>query len=347
MLKKLALILAIAAVVGTAAFITLRMNSMALMRSYIERKVPSTLQQQTVTDRRFEIVFCGTGSPLYQPDRAQPCLGVVAGGRFFLFDAGQGASRQLHAVGAPILSLDAVYLTHLHSDHISGVGDVLHNGWLYGRRNQVNLVGPPGTTKFLNGVRQSFEDDMHERQRIVGIKPDGSHLDMAKARDLKIEGDGAIPVYSENGVLISAFRVDHPAWDFAYGYKIEYGGKTVVVSGDTRYTPAIVTHARDADLLIHEAVNLEMMRTITKAVAKHGGNVDPKRIERIRTTHTPTNEVATAAAKAGVERLVLTHLIPPIPALGFIEGAFIKGMDKIYDGEIVVARDGMRIKLLE
>lgn len=119
----------------------------------------------------------------------------------------------------------------------------------------------------------------------------------------------------------------------------------IVISGDTRYAPNLVRHARAEDVLIHEALNVDMMQTISGALRKHGGGVDPERMNLIISVHTPADELAALATKANVERLVLTHLIPPIPANGFVEAEFTAGMNKLYEGDITVARDGMRMDL--
>ena len=103
----------------------------------------------------FSILFCGTGSPNRTPDRGQPCTAMVANGKLFLFDAGEGAIGKLTEARAPTGVLEAIFLTHLHSDHISGVAEVLHNTWLYGRRTPVRVAGPAGTgdiLKHFNGA---------------------------------------------------------------------------------------------------------------------------------------------------------------------------------------------------
>lgn len=322
-------------------------NRSSIISSQIERQVRAGVEAQRVTDEVFEVVFCGTGSPQFQPDRGQPCTAIVAGGKLFVFDTGQGAAQRLQAAAVPFHSLEAVFLTHLHSDHISGLGDVLHNSWLYGRQQQVEIIGPAGTERLRDGVAQSFEADLAERLNTIGSEYRNADNSMGTARNVLVRGDDLLTVYEQDGIVISAFAVEHPNWDHAYGYKFEFQGKTVVISGDTRYATNLIQHSRDADLLIHEALNVDMMQTISGALRKHGGGIDPERMNLIINVHTPTDDLARLATEANVERLVLTHLIPPIPSNGFVEAEFTAGMDKLYDGEITVARDGMRIDLSE
>lgn len=322
------------------------LNPDALIEKTVQKQVAETFDSQDISDSRFEIIFCGTGSPQRREDRGQPCLGIVAAGKFFLFDAGQGTAQRLNQFRAPLQRLDTIFLTHLHSDHMSGLGETLHNGWLYGRQHLVEVVGPPGTEKVLAGYQQVYEDDIEERQRVLGSEYLDTRSGMGKARDVRIDDEGATTVYKKDGVLIEAFRVDHPDWPYAYGYRVSFKGKLVVISGDTAYTPAFKHHAQGADILIHEALNVDLMAMLASALDKQDTGMDPARMKRISKVHTPTDLVAKTAQEAGVKKLVLTHLIPPIPASRPVERFFSRGMGDIYEGEIIVARDGMRIVLI-
>lgn len=344
MRKKWMISIAVVIAIAATGFFLFKANTDHIMAWQVERTVKATLVAQKVDDDRLELIFCGTGSPSYQADRGQACLGVLAAGKLFVFDTGQGAAQGLQSVNAPMLKLEAVFLTHLHSDHISGLGDVLHNSWLYGRKSEVTTFGPPGTEQTLAGMRLAFAEDLSERNEIIGSEYQNSADAMGMARDVEVAGNQLLDVYKKDGVTISAFTVDHPKWDHAYGYKITYRGKSVIISGDTRYSENLVRHSAGVDVLIHEALNENMMKTIASVLREQGSEtVDPDRMELIINTHTPTHDLAKIAAEAKVKKLVVTHLIPPIPANGVTENMFIDGMADIYSGEIVVARDGMRI----
>ena len=347
-MRKILIGLGALVAIGVAAFFWVQNNKMALIKSQIDRNIEAMLETQTFPASRFEVVFCGTGSPQYNPDRGQPCLGVIVGGRFFLFDAGQGSAWQLTEYGLPFLSLDTIFITHLHSDHMSGVADVIHTGWIQGRTHIVDVVGPPGTDALLDGIYEAYKDDVDERVNAMG---EGSLLEgqyaFGASHEVDIEADEVVTVFDEDGILIQAFKVDHPDWSAAFGYRVDFGGKSIVISGDTKYTKAIGKHAQGVDYLIHEVINMEMMRSAGSAMEKHGAGITPERLELIAAVHTPTLEVAQSAVDANAKTLVLTHLIPPIPASTFVESAFVEGMDKVYEREIIVARDGMRLTLIE
>ncbi len=266
-----------------------------LVRMVIEGVVTSRAAVSEVPEDRFELLFCGTGSPNRTPSRGQPCLAAIAGGRLFLFDAGEGAIGALTQYNAPLPFLDTIFLTHLHSDHISGVGEVLHNTWLFGRTQEVEVVGPPGTTAMLEGFSLAYEADILERQHLLGQNETYPELVMGNARDLTVPSDEMRVVYDQDGVTVEAFRVEHGEWFEAYGYRMTYAGKTVVISGDTRKTAVISSAAKGANLLIHEAVNVDAMDTIAQALKAHDMGIPSDRIAQITAVHTSTLEVAELA----------------------------------------------------
>ena len=306
---------------------------------------------QTIPAGRFELLFCGTGTPKFSPERSQSCLAVVAGGRLLLFDAGMGAAHQLRTFEAPTEKLEAVFLTHLHSDHVAGLGNVLHDTWHFGRDRQVEIIGPPGTDRVHRGFMAVFTEDEEMRRSGVELGYENKNSAMGQSREVRIETDEAITVYDQAGVVVKAFRVDHPTWRYAYGYRVDYAGTSVVVSGDTAYAPTIVEHGRGADVLVHEAMNVQMMRISAEVLQERAGGgvgaISDERLQFIESRHTPTHEVARVAQEADVETLVVTHFTPPIPANWLAEYAFTRGMGEIFDGQILVARDGTRLRLLD
>jgi ribonuclease Z len=167
------------------------------------------------------------------------------------------------------------------------------------------------------------------------------------ARDVLVNGDSAELVYQSGGLSIRAFRVDHPDWPHAYGYRVEYKEKVIVISGDTRASDGIRRHAKDADILIHEAINTEIFEFVGEQMEIQGGPMPKGRMALITNVHTPTLELANLAHEAGVRNLIITHLIPAVPALWIADKFFIDGMEQIYKGNIIVARDGQWIEVLE
>ena len=147
-----------------------------LLFKVAEKKVSEIVASNTLDKNDFKLLFCGTGSPNRTVERGQPCTALIADGKLFLFDAGEGTIAKLIEYGAPIGQLKTIFLTHLHSDHISGVAEVLHNTALYGRRHEIETFGPPGTEKVAKGFELTYEEDLTERQRVLGPE----NLDIAQ-----------------------------------------------------------------------------------------------------------------------------------------------------------------------
>jgi len=293
----------------------------------------------------FSILFCGTGSPNRTPDRGQPCTALIANGKLFLFDAGEGAIGKLAGARAPTGVLEAIFLTHLHSDHISGVAEVLHNTWLYGRRAPVRVAGPTGTGDIIKHFNSAYQLDLTERQRVLGVENIDPELAFPVAEDIRIPYQGVKEpqlqvVYADGDLTIGAFLVDHPDWPQAFGYRIQYRDKVVVISGDTRPSDGVRYFAKGADLLIHEALNSEVFEYIGEQLEQQGAPMTQERIALITHAHTKTDELAQIAEETGVKNLVITHLIPAMPATWIADQFFVDGMADHYAGNISIARDG-------
>jgi len=337
-MRKPILIVCSLAVIG---FLTLNhYNFSPLIYWTAKNEIRHMLENEHVTGDEFKFLFCGTGSPNRTPNRGQPCLALLVAGKLFLFDAGEGAIAKLREYGAPLSKLDKIFLTHLHSDHMSGVAEVLHNTWLYGRRNEVELVGPPDTEAMLANINRVYHEDLVERQRVLGVENISTELAFGSARDVVVNKGSMDVVYENNGLLIKAFHVDHKDWSHAYGYRIEYKGKSIVISGDTAPSDGIRTYAKDADILIHEALNEPLMTLIGEQFDELNGPIPGSRMKKISSVHTTTLELAEIAQHAKVKKLVLTHLIPALPSIWIAERFFVAGMDDIYGGDITVAEDG-------
>jgi ribonuclease Z len=293
------------------------------------------------------VELCGTGSPLPDPDRASACTAVVAGGHLLLFDVGPGAWKQVDLEDLPTSALAAVFLTHFHSDHIGDLGEAITQSWIAGRTEPLEVVGPPGTAEVVAGFAEAYAADARARVAHHGE----AALPAAGATAVAHEGPAfegvdaePIGVWERDGVRVLMFPVDHRPVSPAVGYRIEYAGRSVVVSGDTRKSASVERAARGTDLLIHEALEANAVRRASSVAARLGQDRLAKLANDIPGYHTTPVEAAEVAQAAGAKKLVLTHLVPA-PRNVFMRRIFLSGTGGVYDGEIVLGEDGMRFDL--
>lgn len=207
----------------------------------------AALDAQNAPASDFRVTLLGTGSPILSLTRFGPSTLVEAGDQTLVFDAGRGAIQRLDQLGVSFARINAVFLTHLHSDHVVGLPDLWLTGWILARRTTPwELIGPTGTTALAEHLAQAYAFDVDIRSREAGQNKAGARF---APRDVETG-----VVYDRGGVKVSAFLVDHGMVAPALGYRIEYGGRIVVLSGDTRLSPTVTNVARGADLLVHEVV---------------------------------------------------------------------------------------------
>jgi ribonuclease Z len=197
--------------------------------------------------QEFRVTLLGTGNPTPSSTRFGPSVLIQAGDETLVFDAGRGAAQRLYQLGVPFQKINAVFLTHLHSDHTVGLPDLWLTGWLMGRTAlPLKLIGPAGTTEMAGYLEKAFAFDVRMRIEDGHQAPAGGQI---SARDV-VQG----LVYEEHGVRVTAFDVDHGIVKPALGYRIEFRGHVVVLSGDTRFSENVIEFSKGADLLIHEVV---------------------------------------------------------------------------------------------
>ncbi len=293
-----------------------------------------------------KITFAGTSGPLPVRDRAKSSLVIQAGGTMYLVDIGPEATENIMTWRLPIETARAVFISHLHSDHIGDLGEFNMQSWVAGRPSPLMVVGPPGVDRLAAGLNEAYGPD--HRFRNAHHEHDGIRLPIAagllKARVVQPPRSGTAVVWTDGALTVTAVVVSHEPATPAYGYRFDYTGRSVVVSGDTKKWPPLAEAAKGADVLIHEAQSAEMNRTMVQGLTAQGRGRMASIMNDTLSYHTTPVEAAEIARAAGVKALVLTHLTQAgMP--GFSPQAFTRGIDAGGPLDWRLAADGMTIDL--
>ncbi|MBK7950076.1 MAG: MBL fold metallo-hydrolase [Deltaproteobacteria bacterium] len=292
------------------------------------------------------VLLCGAGGPLPDPVRSGPCAAVIAGGTLVVVDAGTGGARNLQRMGFVPGRTTAVFLTHFHSDHIDGLGELALLRWTGGAHaDPLPVHGPNGVEEIVAGFTQAYRRDVGYRVAHHGeatVPPSGAGM-RAIAFPLPAEGEAPV-VFSANGLEVRAFAVDHAPVEPAVGYRFDYRGRSVLISGDTAKSANLEARAKGVDLLVHEALSPELVGRLHTA-AENAGRANLAKITAdIPDYHTSPVEAAQIARSAGVDHLLFYHVVPPLPVPG-LEGVFLAGVSKAFDGDVTLGRDGTLVSL--
>ena len=241
------------------------------------------------------VVVLGTGTPNADPDRSGPSVAVVVNGTAYLVDAGPGLVRRAAAAeraGVAALApkrLERVFITHLHSDHTVGLPDLMFTPWTLERTVPLAVYGPRGIARMTEHLQAAYTEDV--RNRIDGAEPANTTGWAVQAHEV----DSGV-VYRDSNVVVTAFAVPHGDWRYSLGYRFDGGGRSIVVSGDTRASDAVVRACSGCDVLVHEVFSAERFKAR-----------EPEWQRYHAAAHTSTTELATLAARAKPKLLVLYH----------------------------------------
>ena len=290
-----------------------------------ERGSEALLASSQSESGQTRVVLLGTGTPGAEPDRSGPATAIVVGERAYLIDAGPGIVRQASAAARAqgitqlvVPNLDIAFLTHLHSDHTAGYPDLILTPWVLGRRQPLQVYGPPGLQAMTESLLAAYQEDI--RVRTSGpeqLPPEGGRVDVHEITEGPIFGDGTM--------VVEAFRVPHGIWEHAFGFKFTSPDRVVVVSGDTGPFDGLVDIARDADVLLHEAYMAAELSRLPRQNQRYHG-----------TFHTSATKVGQIAAEAQVGMVILYH------QLHFAGGSPEQMVEEVraqYDGPVVYGRD--------
>ena len=291
------------------------------------------------------IGLCGAGSPFPDDRRSGPCTLVVAGQRLFVFDSGGGSARNIGKMGFNTGRIEAIFLTHFHSDHIDGLGELMLQRWVsVANTTPVPVHGPVGVEQVVAGFMQAYGLDRQYRVAHHGEATVPGTGFGGQAMPFQTGAPGRQVVLKDTDLEIVAFKVDHAPVHPAVGYRISYKGRSLVISGDTKPSPAVQREATGVDVLLHEALSAPLIGLLRDAAAQARRPNLVKVMDDVVDYHSSPEEAAKIARQAGVRLLLLHHIAPPLPLPG-MEQAFLGSARDIYAGPIRVGSDGDFVSL--
>jgi ribonuclease BN (tRNA processing enzyme) len=291
-------------------------------------RVPSLGQDRN----RTRVILLGTkgGPRVGEAGRSNPGTLILINDMPYVVDCGYGTSRQLLAAGVALNRVRHVFITHHHSDHNLEIGALVYNAWITGLPIHMDFYGPVGLRRMMQLFFKYESFDINTRI-----------VDEGRENPRKFVGvhEFARPglVLQNDTVKITSCRVRHPPITQAYAYRFDAKDRSVVISGDTAYAPALAVFAKDADVLVHEVMYLPGIEALLKRLP------NAKRLrQHLMAAHTLPEDVGRIARQAGVKTLVLSHFVPGDDAT-ITDEQWAAGVRKEFDGQIIVGRDLLEI----
>jgi ribonuclease Z len=275
--------------------------------------------------QNLKVTLLGTGYPRPVIERFGPSILIEAGKEKLLFDCGRGVTQRLYQLKVPFGEVTALFLTHLHSDHIVGIPDVYLTGWLLGRTTPLRVWGPAGTAEMMSHLEQAYQFDIHTRRDVDEKLPRQGAVVVAKDIEQGV-------VYQNNDLRVTAFAVDHFPVKPAFGYRVDYAGHSVVLSGDTRYSENLIRFSQGADILIHEVIDPEAYLAGDRLFS-------PEMKQKVIAHHTNPEQAGTIFNKVKPKLAVYSHIVP------FDAPDLVAHTRKTYPGPLEVGEDLMSIEI--
>lgn len=296
-------------------------------------------------DDGLHVLLCGAGGPLPDPKRSGPCVAVIAGEHFFVVDAGTGGLRNLVGLRYPVGRIEAVLLTHFHSDHIDGLGEMATIRWVNGANTEpLPVIGPSGVERVVDGFNLAYAQDGGYRHAHHGATVAPTSGFGMRAQAFAPPAAGELHTVFEQGALtVQALAVDHTPVSPAVGYLFSYKGRSVLISGDTAKSANLQQFAEGVDLLVHEALAPNIVGTMSEVATRVGNGGMAKITRDILDYHASPVEAAQTARDAGVGHLLYYHIVPPLVLPG-MAAAWLEGVDEVFPNH-TLGEDGTAFSL--
>jgi ribonuclease Z len=291
------------------------------------------------------IALCGAGGPMPAHNRSGPCVAVVAAGKLFLVDAGANGLRNLGRMGYQAGSISGVFLTHFHSDHIDGLGEVATIRWAAGGHSApLNVYGPEGVAQVVDGFNQVYGQDKIYRNDHHGdtVTPLSGAGMIPVSAPIPIDGQ-LVTVYQQDGLKVEMLVVDHFPISPAVAYRFSYKGRTALISGATNKSANIEKFAQGIDLLVHEALSPAMLKAMNQGATAAGLPNTAKIFHDVLDYHTTPTQAAEIARDANVGHLLYYHVVPPLIMPGS-EAIWLSGVDERFS-DYTLGEDGTSVSL--
>ena len=264
------------------------------------------------------VILLGTGNPNPDPGRMGPAVAVVSAGHVYIVDCGPGVVRRAAQAGIKMEQITRAFVTHLHSDHTAGLPDLIFTPAVTGRREALEIYGPPGLRAMTAHLMAAYKEDM--QIRLHGLEPAVPGGYVVHAHDVK-PGE----IYRDDWMRVIAFAVPHGSWKHAYGYRFESADKkTIAISGDTTYSPALIAAAKGCDILVHEVYSAKGLEARTPDWQRYH-----------KAFHTSGRDVGRVAAAVGAREVVLYHQLPMVQTADEVLGEVASQ----YSGKVVWGKD--------